>query len=69
MTVVTLTGFTGAETQFGSLADGRYTLTVRANQVTAGGLQLDGDGDGTGGDDYVAERHGRPTACSASTAT
>ncbi len=53
MTVVTLTGFTGAETNFGSLADGRYALVVRANQVTAGGQQLDGDGNGTGGDDYA----------------
>jgi hypothetical protein len=52
-TVVTLSGFTGAETEFGSLADGRYSLTVRAGQVTAGGQQLDGDGNGTGGDDYT----------------
>lgn len=36
----------------GSLADGRYTLTVRANQVTDGlGNQLDG------GTDYVANFH------------
>ncbi len=52
-TVVTLSGFTGAESEFGSLADGRYTVLVRANQVTAGGTQLDGDGNGTGGDDYT----------------
>ncbi len=48
-TVVTLNGFSGAETQFGSLADGRYRLTVRASQV----IGLDGDGNGTGGDDFT----------------
>jgi hypothetical protein len=52
-TVVTLTGFTGAETNFGSLADGRYTLTAVASQITAGGIQLDGNGDGTPGDNFV----------------
>ncbi len=49
VTVVTLSNFTGAETQFGSLADGRYSLTVRANQIVGG---FDGNGDGTAGDDY-----------------
>ena len=39
VTVVTLTNFTGAETDFGSLADGVYTLRVLANQVAAGGVQ------------------------------
>lgn len=53
MTVVTLSGFTGAETEFGSLGDGRFRLTVRANQVSANGLALDGNGDGTAGDDYA----------------
>jgi hypothetical protein len=53
VTVVTLSGFTGAETQFGSLADGRYSVLVRASLVSAGGQQLDGDGNGTGGDDYA----------------
>ncbi len=53
VTVVTLSGFTGTETEFGSLADGRYSVLVRANQVSSGGLQLDGDGNGTGGDDYA----------------
>src|SRR5207248_2263586 len=53
VTVVTLDGFSGAETQFGSLADGRYTLTALAGQITAGlGGALDGNGDGTGGEDY-----------------
>jgi hypothetical protein len=54
VTVVTLSGFTGSETQFGSLADGRYTLTVFANQVSADGQALDGNGDGQGGDDFTA---------------
>jgi hypothetical protein len=52
VTVVTLSNFTGSETEFGSLSDGRFTLTALANQISAGGLQLDGNGDGTGGDDY-----------------
>ncbi len=53
VTVVTLSGFTGAETRFGSLADGFFTLTVLSNQVSAGGQPLDGDGDGTPGGDFV----------------
>jgi hypothetical protein len=53
VSVVTLNNFTGTATQFGSLADGRYTLTALANQITVGGIQLDGNGDGTAGDDYT----------------
>jgi Dockerin type I domain len=53
VTVVTLNNFGGAATQFGSLADGRYTLTALAVQITAAGVQLDGNGDGTAGDNYV----------------
>ncbi|MFO0808472.1 MAG: right-handed parallel beta-helix repeat-containing protein [Gemmataceae bacterium] len=57
VTVVTLTNFTGLETVgpngSASLVDGRYQVTVLAAQVSAGGLQLDGDGNGTGGDNYV----------------
>jgi hypothetical protein len=53
VTVVTLNAFTGAETNFGSLADGRYTLTALANQITASSLQLDGNGDGLSGDNYA----------------
>jgi hypothetical protein len=49
-TVVTLT-FTGGPVEFGSLADGRYTLTVFANAVNAG--NFDGNNDGTIGDDFV----------------
>jgi hypothetical protein len=43
VTVVTLNGFSGAETQNTSLADGRYTLTVIANQVSTVGGQLAGN--------------------------
>jgi Dockerin type I domain len=53
VTVVTVTGFTGAEAQFGSLKDGRYTLTALASQISAGGIALDGNGDGTPGDNYT----------------
>jgi hypothetical protein len=40
VTVVTLNAFTGAETEFGSLKDGRYTLTALASQISVGGVQL-----------------------------
>jgi hypothetical protein len=53
VTVVTLSNFTGSATQFGSLADGRYTLTAIASQISEGGLLLDGNGDGTQGDNYT----------------
>jgi hypothetical protein len=53
VTVVTLNNFTGSATQFGSLADGRYTLTALASQISAGGQALDGDADGTPGGDFV----------------
>lgn len=43
LTTVTLSNFTGSETQFGSLRDGRYTLTVRSNQVSTAGQQMAGD--------------------------
>jgi hypothetical protein len=53
-TVVTLSGFSGTEASSGgSLNDGRYTLTALANQITANGQQLDGNGDGTAGDNFV----------------
>src|SRR5439155_8610540 len=53
VTVVTLNGFSGSATQFGSLADGRYTLTALAAQITANGQQLDGNGDSTAGDNFT----------------
>jgi Right handed beta helix region len=48
--IATLT-FTGGAVDNKSLADGRYTLTVLAGQVSADGL--DGNGDGTPGDNYL----------------
>jgi hypothetical protein len=48
-TVAVLT-FDGPEFVGGSLADGNYTLTVRADRVhDRWGGELDGDGDGSGG--------------------
>lgn len=43
--------FTGGAVEGDSLADGRYTLTARAAHFAAEGL--DGNGDGTAGDDFV----------------
>src|SRR5207247_3043133 len=60
--VVTLSGFSGAEaSQGGSLNDGRYTLTALASQITANGQPLDGNGDGTGGDNFVFADSGLTT--------
>jgi hypothetical protein len=47
---VTLT-FTGGPLDFGSLADGRYTLTAFAAFINGG--NFDGNADGAPGDDYV----------------
>jgi uncharacterized delta-60 repeat protein len=52
-TVVVLTNFTGSETEFGSLRDGRYTLTALASQISASGQALDGDADGAPGGNFV----------------
>jgi hypothetical protein len=61
-TVVTLSGFSGAEaSQGGSLNDGRYTLTALANQITANAFQLDGNGDGTAGDNFTFGDSGAAT--------
>jgi hypothetical protein len=51
-TVVTFT-FTGGPLDYGSLADGRYTLTAKTALIGSAGGALDGDGNGTGGDDYL----------------
>ncbi len=52
-TVVALT-FSGEGIVAGSLADGRYTLTLLGDQIRdAAGQALDGDGDGEPGGDYV----------------
>jgi hypothetical protein len=49
---VAVVTFTGPGVVGGSLADGNYTLTVRAAKVRdALGRPLDGNGDGTAGDD------------------
>ncbi len=41
--------FTGGPVDYQSLADGRYTLTILASKIA----NLDGNGDGTPGDDYL----------------
>jgi hypothetical protein len=51
-TIVTLT-FTGGPLQSGSLADGRYTLTAFSSQISTSYSSLDGNSDGTAGDDFT----------------
>src|SRR6266581_193612 len=52
-TVAVLT-FAGSEFVGGSLADGSYTLTIRADRVhDRWGRELDGDGNGSAGGDRV----------------
>ncbi len=58
-TVVTLT-FTGGSVNFTSLADGRYALHALAGQFTGAGL--DGDGNGTGGDNFIFDQAASPAA-------
>jgi hypothetical protein len=59
-TVVTLSGFSGAEASAGgSLNDGRYTLTALAAQITANGQQLNGGG--TAGTNFVFADSGQAT--------
>jgi hypothetical protein len=54
-TQVVLT-FSGAGVVAGSLADGRYTLTVLGGAITdSSGQQLDGDGDGAAGGNDLAQ--------------
>src|SRR5262249_39693723 len=56
-TVAALT-FAGAEFVGGSLADGRYTLTVHSDRVhDRWGRELDGDGDGSAGGDRTDGVH------------
>jgi hypothetical protein len=52
-TIAVLT-FTGPYTNGKSLMDGRYDLTISAANVVGLGGQLDGNGNGTGGDNYTA---------------
>lgn len=49
-TVATLTNFTGAESEFGSLRDGRFTLTALASQISAFGQPLNGGANYTFGE-------------------
>jgi hypothetical protein len=53
VTAVTLNNFSGPATNFGSLADGRYTLMALAGQISGPGGHLDGNGDGVTGDNYT----------------
>ncbi|MBX7103993.1 MAG: hypothetical protein K1X57_07920 [Gemmataceae bacterium] len=58
-TVATLT-FLGGAVDHGSLADGRYTLRVVSADVGNVAGSLDGNGDGTPGDDFVLASAGSP---------
>ena len=53
-TIATLT-FKGDHTEYGSLVDGNYQLTILADRVhdRLSGLDLDGDGDGISGGDHL----------------
>jgi uncharacterized delta-60 repeat protein len=53
VTVVTLANFSGMETEWGSLRDGRFTLTGLSSQITSSGQMLDGDANGTPGGNLV----------------
>jgi hypothetical protein len=55
-TVARLT-FSGPLTESGSLLEGIYRLTVLSAQVSAGGVALDGDGNGTPGGDFATPLH------------
>ena len=52
----------GTGTEFGSLQDGRWRLRIIATAVSGPGGNLDGDGNGTGGDDYVLASALAPSA-------
>ena len=70
VTVVTLDNFGGNAAQFGSLADGRYTLTALASQISFANEPLDGNRDGTAGDNFTLTTSAASSASSAtSTAT
>ncbi len=55
-TVAKLT-FSGANTDFGSVKDGNYTLTILSAQISTGGVSLDGDGNGSAGGNNVTSFH------------
>jgi len=50
--------FSGTGTAFGGLIDGRYAFTILAGQVSNANGNLDGNGNGTGGDDYTTPATG-----------
>lgn len=52
-TSVILNNFSGTPTEYSSLADGRWNMRIYSSLTNSDGVQLDGDGNGTGGDDYV----------------
>ncbi len=52
-TEVTLTFIGATSVDFGSLADGRYTLTVNAALIANSNGNVDGNADGFGGDNYT----------------
>lgn len=65
LAAVTETSFTSVNLTFtdgavngNSLADGRYTLTILPNLVSNANGQLDGNGNGIGGDPYVLNSSG-----------
>jgi hypothetical protein len=47
--------FGGPLTEFGSLADGEYRLTVLSAQVSGNGQPLDGDANGSAGGDFTMD--------------
>jgi hypothetical protein len=52
-TVARLT-FTGSSIVGGSIADGDYTFTVVGSQISTGGVNLDGDNNGSAGGNHVS---------------
>jgi WD40 repeat protein len=55
-TIARLT-FSGGLTEFGSLVDGLYRLTILAAEVSGGGQPLDGDANGSPGGDFTLDLH------------
>jgi hypothetical protein len=53
-TIARLT-FSGGLTEFGSLVDGNYRLTILASQVSGNGQPLDGDANGVAGGDFTLD--------------
>ncbi|MEL6106145.1 MAG: choice-of-anchor Q domain-containing protein [Planctomycetota bacterium] len=49
---IVLTFLPGSSVGPGGLLDGNYRLTLKADRIAAGVLPLDGDANGSGGDDY-----------------